>query len=235
MQKAFRSVGLDVTIYGPRHNPGLRLVDFLKTHEIDLVFDVGANRGQFAKEIFASGFSGRLVSFEPLPDVHAKLIEEAKLSGQRWEVAPPMALSDEAGVAEFQITHSDASSSLLHPTADLVSTLPQVGVVKKVQVQTERLDVAATPYLSQSRRPFLKVDVQGAEGQVLRGGANVLERCHGAIVETGVEKLYHGQSSVQDILLLLLNSGFEVWDISTAYRSPKTHRLGQVDITCFRP
>ena len=44
---------------------------------IDLVFDVGANTGQFASEIRDSGFNGRIVSFEPLSSAHRQRMKSA--------------------------------------------------------------------------------------------------------------------------------------------------------------
>ncbi|WP_287061433.1 FkbM family methyltransferase [Mesorhizobium sp.] len=230
-----RRLGLDIHVYGPRHNADLRLVHFLRMHAVDLVIDVGANRGQFAKGLLTNGYSGRLVSFEPLPNAHTQLIAEAKTFEGQWEVAPAMALSDEAGFAEFQITHSDTSSSLLQPTDAFVSVLPQVAISSTLEIQTQCLDTAALPYISKAAKPFLKLDVQGTERKVLDGGGETLSKCCGAIVEICTEELYHGQSTIQEVLAVLLSAGFEVWDISSAYRNARTHRLGAIDITCFRP
>src|SRR5581483_618078 len=42
------------------------LRSLLARHRIDLVFDVGANRGQFAQALRRLGYRGEIVSFEPL-------------------------------------------------------------------------------------------------------------------------------------------------------------------------
>src|SRR5476649_785985 len=57
---------------------------------IDLVLDIGANEGQFGQQLRRCGYGGRIVSFEPVEDVHATL--SAAASGDRlWQIAPALA------------------------------------------------------------------------------------------------------------------------------------------------
>lgn len=72
------------------------LVRILDHHGIDVVLDVGANVGQYAARLRQGGWSGRIVSFEPLPDAHATL-EAAAAPDALWEVAPRMALGASTG------------------------------------------------------------------------------------------------------------------------------------------
>src|SRR5690242_4817270 len=69
---------------------------------IDFVFDVGANRGQFAQQIRAAGFSGRIVSFEPLSDAHEKL-RQAATRDVLWSVHDRCALGDSDGSTVIHI------------------------------------------------------------------------------------------------------------------------------------
>ena len=54
------------------------MTSMLAAHNVNLVFDVGANTGQFAKAIRGDGFNGRIVSFEPLIAAHEQLVASSK-------------------------------------------------------------------------------------------------------------------------------------------------------------
>ena len=43
-----------------------KLQDYIETLKIDTVFDIGANIGQFGLKLYANGFSGRVISYEPM-------------------------------------------------------------------------------------------------------------------------------------------------------------------------
>ena len=42
--------------------------------DINLIFDVGANEGQFAKKIIESGYKRNIISFEPLNNCYENLV-----------------------------------------------------------------------------------------------------------------------------------------------------------------
>lgn len=234
MQSA-RAFGLEVRRNGPRARADLRLVDHLRRHGVGLVLDVGANRGQFATELFDAGYRGRIVSFEALPGAHRELSAAAAARGPDWQVAPAMALSDRSGTVEFHVTEADTSSSMLTPTSGFVEALPQVAVRETLTVPTERLDVAAAPYITGDPRLFLKLDVQGAEGLVLAGSQQILALSSGVTIEVCTEALYAGQTGILELLALLQQQGFELWDINCAYRDAATHRMAAADLVAFRP
>lgn len=234
LRKTGRIFGLDIRINGLRSRDDLRFVNFLSLHKIDVVFDVGANRGQFAKELFSAGYNGRVISFEPLPEAHAILSKEAEKFGERWEVMPRMALSDQNGTANFFVTGADTSSSLLEPMESFVDAAPAVKVAENIEVKTLRLDDMAPQFNLEQDRTFLKIDVQGSEGKVLAGAPESLRKLQGCLIEMSFSALYADQSSAIQVQQQMAELGFDLWDIWPGYRHPKTLRLNQVDALFFK-
>jgi FkbM family methyltransferase len=213
----------------------LRLANFLKLFDIDLVLDVGANKGQFAHQLFDAGYSGRIVSFEALPDAHKQLSEAAAKSNGSWIIGPRFALSDRSGVARFYVTDADTASSLLPPSEELISATPQTHISGIIDVPTARLDDLTKDIAIPVANCFLKMDVQGGEALVMAGAPETLMAARGVMTELSITTLYESQPAAQEVLCAIYKAGFEIWDIWQGYRDPKTYRLNQIDIICFKP
>lgn len=235
MQIVGRGIGLEIRRNGPSARDDLRLAQFIKRLEIDLLFDVGANRGQFAEQLFANGYGGRIVSFEAMPHAHRDLTSAAARMGDRWEVAPAVAVSDREGRVSFHVNDSDATSSLLAASSKALDTIPGIRSRATVEVPARRLDDMFADYAKDGMRTFLKIDVQGGEGHVLAGAQATLGRTAGMVIELSLTELYDGQPLAFDVLALLRAAGFAVYDISPAYRDPTSHKLEQIDVVLFHP
>jgi hypothetical protein len=57
LHKTFRSLGLNIHRITPTSNSYLQLLQALNLFNIDVVFDIGANTGQFASELRSLGFT----------------------------------------------------------------------------------------------------------------------------------------------------------------------------------
>src|SRR5262245_45187471 len=107
-----RKVGFEVHRYVTSSSPKAELVASLRTFDIDLVLDVGANEGQFAFELRRSGYTGKIVSFEPLSEAHVKLLQ-ASDGDTKWDAYSRCALGDHNGEVELNIAGNSLSSSIL--------------------------------------------------------------------------------------------------------------------------
>jgi FkbM family methyltransferase len=94
----------------------------LVQHRIDLLFDVGANTGQFAMQVREQGFAGRIVSFEPLPEAHAGLVRNAR-GDAKWIVHERVALGAAPGDVRINVAANSVSSSIL-PMLDAPAAAP---------------------------------------------------------------------------------------------------------------
>ena len=77
---AFRWLGIDVR--RARKHPAL--IDFLENRRVSVVYDVGANVGQFGLALRRRGYRGRIVSVEPVKDAFDRLKQIAAADGN-WE------------------------------------------------------------------------------------------------------------------------------------------------------
>lgn len=167
------------------------------------LIDVGANKGQFSlayRELFPRG---RIIAFEPLPDAAARF--DRLFAGDLCAELHRVALSDHAGEAEFHVTDRRDSSSLLRPTRGQADAFG-VREAELTRVPLRRLDqcVAKDRLVSPV---LIKIDVQGAELQVLRG-CDWLEAADSIYVELSFVELYEGQPLYEEVSAHLGSRGF---------------------------
>ena len=188
-------------------------------HEPRTVLDVGANRGQFALFALRRFPRARLICFEPLSQPAAVLrrVVGARVGVEVHEVA----LAAESGTASMHQSRDDDSSSLLPVTRQQQHAFPGSVEVARVDVAVRRLDDCVDP--SALARPcLLKIDVQGAELEVLRGSREVLDAVDELIVECSFTELYAGQALADDVIGELRAAGFRL----QGFASPTAARTG---------
>lgn len=216
-------------------NETMRLVNFLRTHEIDTVLDVGANNGNYALSLIQGGFDGEIYSFEAQPDLHDTLKNKSVRTSSKWKIAKRCAISDAEGVSQFKVTNAAASSSLLSPSKITQDMDHIFSVRDTIEVPTVTLSAACANLGVSSRKIFLKLDIQGGEELALRGAEPMLSQITGICAEMPLRIYYDGQATMHELDQWIRDRGFDLWDIETAWRHPKTGRLDYIDATYFRP
>ncbi len=196
------------------------------------MLDVGANRGQYARRLRRHGWRGPVVSFEPLPDVHAELAAAAA-DDPLWFVPPPLALAERDGTVLLERSAEDDMSSLLPQNATLRAISPSSRVVARVEVPVARLENVALPD-PRWRRLFLKLDVQGAEARVLEGVGRLWPRVVGVQLEMGLVPLYEGECDFARMLAAMQARGYDLHLLIPGYFEPKLARQLQVDGVFYR-
>jgi hypothetical protein len=106
----------------------------------------------------------------------------------------------------FYVTERSDSSSLLHP-GDAQERAYGSRVAGEMKVEVRRLDHVMTA--AQIERPALmKLDVQGAELDVLEGAGALLQDIDYLYLEGSFVELYEGQALITDIVTFLGRHGF---------------------------
>jgi FkbM family methyltransferase len=220
VRNAFLAVGLDARGVGP---PKLA---WLKKENINTVFDIGANIGQFAAEVHSILPEAIIYSFEPLKDCHGRLISKMKaVSGFH---AFDFALGDQDCETEIYRSEFSPSSSLL-PMAKLHEQLfPHTRGKSLENVKVRRLDDVARD-LDCPENILVKIDVQGYEDRVILGGRELVSRARILFVETSFKTLYVGQPSFGQIYNMLRELGFSYVGSIEQVKSPLDGRVLQSD------
>lgn len=233
IKQAIHSAGFDLHRLSPAHNPSCQLLKGLDRFEVDLILDVGANIGQFVTELRSVGYKGDVVSFEPLSAAHIQLSEATK-GDPKWLVHSRSAIGDHDGEVEINIAGNSVSSSVLPMMDAHVSAAVGSAYVGVERVPISRLDRVAAKYLENARRPFLKIDTQGFESQVLDGAQGILTKMQGVLCELSLVPLYEGQSLWLAMLQRLEGAGFTLWAVQPGFTDPRDGRTLQLDAIFFR-
>lgn len=202
-----RRAGVEVIAHEPRNFPHLRRAELLSNERVDVVLDVGASDGEWARGIRSLGFRGRIISFEPLEDPPAR--------DRDWDWHR-IALGDESRTAFFRVTANRQSSSLLPMAETHLRHAPESAEVGQIEVEVARLDELGL--VPRDCRAYLKLDVQGAELAVLRGAQDSLEFVRVVEAELSAVELYRGQALVEEVIAFLRSAGFDPIGVETSFR-----------------
>jgi len=207
IRKAFNTIGFDLVRMSksPRHSLlGLRHLP------IRTIIDVGGNTGQFARMISSIFPEAHIYSFEPLGKPFKQLKEWAKADRIGKITCYNLGLGDSEDILEMfnHIEHSP-SSSFLKTTQLCESFYPFTQKHVSVPVKLTTLDKWAKRLASPLKPEILiKLDVQGYEDRVIRGGQETFDIAKACILEVNIVNLYERQATFKDITTLLYELDF---------------------------
>jgi len=204
----------------------------LEYYNISKVLDVGANSGQYATELFKIGYSGKIVSFEPVKSVYKKLNEISK-NNKKWTTYN-FGLGNKEEEMLINISENTYSSSLLDIMPSHVEGAPESKYINKETVQIKTLDSVFNDVVKKDDVVLLKMDVQGFEKNVLEGAINSLKNIKGIQLEMSIEELYKGEMLFDEMIAFLKQYNFSLHSLENGYFNKKTGKLLQVDGVFFR-
>ena len=229
LQRMARSRGMDVV---PRRAPPGPLGHFLDLRGIDVVLDVGASNGNYARTIRANGYRGRICSFEPLRDPFRALEREASRDPQ-WSCLR-IGLGAEPGTAEINVAGNSDSSSLLPMRERHAQSDPASVYIGTETIELSTVDEIWERVVEDGETAFLKLDVQGFELEALRGAERSLARLAGIQVELSLVPLYEGAPAWDDVIRHLQKRRFSPAHLEPAFEDPRTGEILQVDAVFMR-
>jgi FkbM family methyltransferase len=176
-------------------NPEIQLVRSLcDPNRVSL--DIGAAVGEFTIAMLASSRS--VIAFEPLPTQARALAAMFDAVGAAVQIETA-ALSDQPGVTVMRVLASDPGRSTIESANALIDA--DSSPVQTVDVQIKRLDDLGLDNVG-----FIKIDVEGHELAVLRGGADTLRRNQPTLLIEAEER--HHPGAVAAITEFLAGLGY---------------------------
>lgn len=181
----------------------------LSSLPIRSILDIGANEGQFSKRMRSLFPDAQIYAFEPLPDAFKVLNAWAKTQRGTVQVFDVALGETEQVLALQQHLYFSASSSILPTTALGEEVYPIMSRQQPISVTQTTLD-GAIAQLHQCPKPdvLIKLDVQGYEDRVIRGGLQTFAQAKACIIEISLDALYDGQATFQTIFELLSGLGY---------------------------
>jgi FkbM family methyltransferase len=178
-----------------------------------LVIDIGANRGETVAAYRHRFPRATIYAFEPFPE-HAAFLKD------RFRDDPHIAIIEAAvgqrsGKALLNVSAGKSTHSLLNRPASGLRYLPERAVVKgQIEVPVVSLDEFCRER-DVASIDALKVDVEGAEIQVLKGSHQLLNEQRVGLILSEVMFVEHyaDQPLYFDIAKLLSTYGYGVYDL----------------------
>jgi FkbM family methyltransferase len=226
-----RRRGFDLVRYpSPLVQPAERYAHLMTQLGVSLLVDVGANEGQFVREIRTAGWDGPIRSYEPLSAAFESLRQKAA-GDPTWRVFK-LALGASPATAQIHIAANSKSSSLLPMLDTHLRAAPDSGYVGGETVEIATLDDVLTNEISPTDRLCVKLDCQGYEGEVLKGATATLERTLMVVMELSLVDVYEGALRFDEAVPKMRELGFVLTSLDPIFSDPATKELLQAD-GCF--
>jgi FkbM family methyltransferase len=209
----------------------LHLRELLAHLDIDCVLDVGANAGQYRDFLRDKVlYDGPIISFEPVSH-HIDALRERSRGDRDWHIEG-YALGSSDGSMPINVMVSDQFSSFLEPDHGRVKDYAGLNVPCHTETVTVRTLDVVLPVLQERfgfDRPYLKIDTQGFDIEVLRGATESLPAVKALQTEASVIGIYKGMPQYMDIIRYLDQRGF---DITGLYPVSRDSALRLVEFDC---
>ncbi|MDA8207090.1 MAG: FkbM family methyltransferase [Thermaerobacter sp.] len=161
-----------------------------------VVVDAGANIGMFTLCVKSCFPAAEVHAFEPVPYVFAKARRNRDFNAFDRIHLNPVGLSRKPGTVHLTVVAHGTQGTI---APDLVRSDP----VDKIGVPSTTLDLYTSAH-DVGEIDLLKIDVEGAELDVLEGSANTLARTRNIVME------YHSPALHERTLNILHDFGFGV-------------------------
>jgi len=159
--------------------------------------DIGCHRGEILDLMIRNAPLGKKIGFEPVPELYRSLKD--KYRTDPLVSISPVALYDKAGTTSFQhVVNEPAYSGIKKRRYDGKQV-----VINQITVDTDTLDRVLD---RNTEIDLIKIDVEGAEFPVMKGGVETIKRCRPVIIfECGLGASEFYDTHPEDVFDLIRN------------------------------
>ena len=186
----------------------------------DLIFDVGASRGEFTRLCLGLWPESRVACFEPLAARVHDL--EVLATGHHGRVTVHATLLGATEDAAVTLNVCDTASSVLLEAAGVQHA--------QIQIPMTRVDRIVDTEFGGRTPDLLKLDVQGYELEVLRGAERVLPHVQMVLAEVNLLDIHSGVPLLAEVIAWLDARNFVAFDVCGLTRRPLDGALWQMDV-----
>jgi len=206
----------------------LELLQAARLLGIETIYDIGANVGSWTLLAKAIIPAATIEAFEPLPQHNASF--RTNLLGVENVSLHSIGLGPANGTGLIRVANfSDASSFL--PNTETNRDHFGIDEVEQLSVLVRRLD----DYRDEHGLPYpdlIKLDVQGYELEVLKGGTQCLRNAKAVLIEVSFAEYYRGQCFFHDVVSFMANAGLFIGLFGV--NTPTGSVLRQTDVLFVR-
>jgi len=233
MKKIFRKLISKFSKYSLIYENAFDLQKILNFHEIDIIFDVGASWGGYAKSLRRFGFKDKIISFEPVNASYEKLLKNS-FKDSSWHVHKKIIITNKnIKKQKINVSKDFDNSSLLNLTKLHSENHVEAKYSHQEEVECDSLDNLVSNYLKDEKNLMLKVDVQGTEMDVLKSAINNIKKFKLVQIELSLHKMYEQQVLWKEIIAFMNDCNFDIWTIYPGYKKKSIGQLYQFDVIFY--
>ena len=180
----------------------IELESLIKNLEINTFFDIGSNKGQFILLVDGLFKNKKIYSVEPIKELYLK--QKKFLEIIKIYHSLIMELAQKLKKNLFITNRVDSSSFL---QTKLSKKNSDYKIMQKREISIKTLDSLFST-IDLSKPSLIKIDVQGYELEVLKGGIKLLKKIDYILIEVSDKQLYLGQALETEIEKFLSDISF---------------------------
>jgi len=218
-KQLLKEVGLTISRVDERasmHNWTACLNIFKERLSPKTVFDIGIGEG--TPELYSVYPNAFYFLIDPTRE---SLPHTRRIAQQVHAEILNLALGEEERSVEIEVRPDDIGAS------SLFEEVPALTGIRRYIVPMRRFDGVVGAF---ERPAFCKIDVQGAELQVLRGMGTRIDEIDAFLIEISTIATVRNGPEADEVIALLSDRGFVIYDILSLNRRPLDSALAQLDV-----